>query len=136
MSKGQLFKWRVSYEILIYSFRTKLIYIKQDFFRSLAEEGLFSSTCLYDQIALFAVYIPILRDEIFSFVRTWNSHYIRKQKDRPYVIHGKPYMNYNHPPEGVYNHGFSIDRELLKELQKDVEEWGIIFNLLTSYEVC
>jgi len=45
-------------------------------------------------------------------------------------------MNYNHPPEEVYDHGFSIDHDLLKELQKDVEEFGIISNLLSSYEVC
>ena len=45
-------------------------------------------------------------------------------------------MNYNHPPEGVCNYGISIDSDLLKELQKDVEEWGIIFNLLTLYEDC
>lgn len=90
----------------------------------MAEQGLFSSGNLSDQIALFAIYIPIIRAEVFSFVRTWNSHYIRKQKNRPYVIHGKPYMNYNHPPEGVVNYGLSINNELVKELQKDIEEWG------------
>jgi hypothetical protein len=45
-------------------------------------------------------------------------------------------MNYNHPSEGVHNHGSSVDCELLKELQKDVEKFGMILNLQTSYEVC
>jgi hypothetical protein len=45
-------------------------------------------------------------------------------------------MNYNHPPEGVYDLGFSVNHDLLKELQKDVEEFGIILDLLTLYEVC
>jgi hypothetical protein len=83
--------------------------------------------CLSDQIALLAVFMPIIRAEIFSFVRIWNIHFIRKQKNRPHVIHGKPYMNYNHPAEGVYNYGLPINSDLLKELQKDVEEFGMIF---------
>jgi hypothetical protein len=111
-----------------------MLIIKQDFFRSLAEEGLFNS-CLHDQIALFAIFIPILRAEIFSFVRTWNSHYIRKQKNRSHVVHGKPYMNYHHPPEGVYDHGIPVDSHLREELQKDVKEFGIISDLSTSYKV-
>jgi hypothetical protein len=94
-----------------------------------------NSTCLHDQIALFAIYIPVLRAEVFSFVRTWNSHHIRKQSERPHVVHGKPYMNYNHPSEGVFNHGSPIDCELLRELQKDVKEFGMILDFLISYEV-
>ena len=45
-------------------------------------------------------------------------------------------MNYNHPPERVYDHGISIDDDLLKELQKNVEEFGMISDFLTLYKVC
>ena len=113
-----------------------LTYIKQKFFHTLADERLFSSDCLHDQIALFVIYISIIHTEIFSFVRTWNSHYIQKQKDHPHVIHEKPYMNYNHPPERVYDHGISIDDDLLKELQKNVEEFDMISDFLTLYKLC
>ncbi len=45
-------------------------------------------------------------------------------------------MNYHYPSEEVLNHGLTIDKEVLKELQKDIEEWGMTFHLLTPYEVC
>ena len=44
-------------------------------------------------------------------------------------------MNYNHPSEGVFNHGCPVDCELLRELQKDVEKFGMILDLLIPYEV-
>jgi hypothetical protein len=68
--------------------------------------------------------MPVLRIEITSFVRTWNNHSIRKQKNRPHSVPGKPYINYNYPPAGVLNHGLEFDEELYRSLQNDVQEWG------------
>jgi hypothetical protein len=68
--------------------------------------------------------MPILRIEITSFVRTWNNHSIRKQKLRPHIVHGKPYMNYNYPADGVQNYGIIYDQNLLQTLQDEVKEWG------------
>ena len=45
-------------------------------------------------------------------------------------------MNYNHPPERVYDHDFSVDQDLLEELQKNVEEFDIISDLSILYKVC
>jgi hypothetical protein len=79
--------------------------------------------------------MSIIRAEVASFVRTWNVHYIRKQKNRPHVVHGKPYMNYHLPSNGVRNFGLPVDQELLKTLQNDVKDWGMIFDLFTLYDL-
>lgn len=77
-----------------------------------------------DQIALYAMYMPILRKEIQSFVRTWNLHYIRKQPHRPTVVHGKPFMNYYYPADGVRDLGIPIDTDTCENLQSIVQDWG------------
>ncbi|KAL4744613.1 hypothetical protein BDW72DRAFT_80335 [Aspergillus terricola var. indicus] len=80
---------------------------------------------LSDRIALYAIYIPLLRVQIPSFVRTWNHHRIRNQANRPHLVPGKPYMNYNFPATGVENQGIKFDTELFNRLQEDVHDWDI-----------
>jgi hypothetical protein len=89
---------------------------------------MFSKDSVPDQIALLAVYMPILRFHIPSFVRTWNVHGIRKQNNRPYVVHGKPFMNYNYPKQGIRNHGRDASQETLQTLWDDVKDWGKQFS--------
>ncbi|KAL4972933.1 hypothetical protein BDW66DRAFT_169115 [Aspergillus desertorum] len=74
---------------------------------------------LSDRIALYAIYIPLLRVQIPPFVRTWNHHQIRNQANRPHLVPGKPYMNYNFPATGVENQGIKFDMEPFKRLQED-----------------
>lgn len=87
-------------------------------------KGLFKSNVLADQIALLAVYIPLLRTDMQSFVRTWNTHRIRKQPNRPNAVAGKPYVLYHHPPEDIKNYGIRVHAQTLETLQKDVQDWG------------
>jgi hypothetical protein len=70
--------------------------------------------------------MPVLRIEITSFVRTWNCHSIRKQKNRPHLIYGKPYMNYNYPPEGITNFGIKIDQDFRQGLQDEIQDWSML----------
>lgn len=100
------------------------------------DEGSFSQGSLTDQIALYAIYMPILRAEIKSFVQTWNVHYIRKQSRRPTVVHGKPYMNYYHPADGVQNQGIPVNQEVFEGLQSAVQDWGIPPLSLPPKEFC
>ncbi|KAL4860412.1 hypothetical protein BDV12DRAFT_191720 [Aspergillus spectabilis] len=93
------------------------------YFRGLLEEGKYSKDNINDQIAIYVIYMPLLRIQVTSFVRTWNSHKIRRQRNRPHLVHGKPFMNYNFPPTGVQNHGIQFNQELFKSLQEDVQEW-------------
>ncbi|KAL5362969.1 hypothetical protein BJX96DRAFT_167093 [Aspergillus floccosus] len=80
LSKGALYKWRVSFPILV-------------------QDGLFSRSSLADQIAFYAIYVPILRTELCHF------------PNRPNLIGGKPYMLYHYPQDGVQDYGHSIDND-------------------------
>jgi hypothetical protein len=71
--------------------------------------------------------MPILRAEIVSFVRTWNNHSIRKQKLRPHLVHGKPYMNYHFPADGTQDFGIPFDQGFLQTLRSEIQEWGRFF---------
>ncbi|KAL5366644.1 hypothetical protein BJX96DRAFT_170107 [Aspergillus floccosus] len=60
--------------------------IEACYFKFLSEDGLFSKASLADQIALYAMYTPILRTKVCHFVQAWNCHRIRRQPDRPNLI--------------------------------------------------
>lgn len=71
------------------------------------------------------MYIPILREELYSFVRLWNAHSIRKQKNRPNAVVGKPFMLYHHPGSHVQNWGVSFDANQLQTIKAEVGEWDV-----------
>ncbi|PYH67139.1 uncharacterized protein BO88DRAFT_344940, partial [Aspergillus vadensis CBS 113365] len=56
------------------------------YFKALMEVGDSSRDMIPDQNALYAVYMPMLRTQVSSYVGTWNQHIIRKQPQRPYVV--------------------------------------------------
>ena len=76
-------------------------------------------------IALLAIYLPILRKEIESFVSTWNSHQIRKQKGRPNVVAGRPFLLYNYPPPNAVDFGRVVDKDELKALLEEAPKWDM-----------
>jgi hypothetical protein len=95
-------------------------------------EGLFlSKDSIPDQVAILALYMPLIRQRIKSWVELWNIHTIRKQKNRPDAITGVPYMNYFHPRptsqdrEAIQDRKCVLDTEseLIQRLQQDVQEW-------------
>ncbi|KAH8654704.1 hypothetical protein BGZ61DRAFT_194016 [Ilyonectria robusta] len=87
-----------------------------DYFGELARDGDFDGDMLEDQIAIYAVFEDILRQELFDFVEAWNIHRIRLQKNRPHVVHGQPWMNYHYPdPEKACNWGIPINRSVLED---------------------
>ncbi|KAL3475663.1 hypothetical protein BJX99DRAFT_271041 [Aspergillus californicus] len=106
-----------------YLYSTRLLFQWRAYFQRLQERGAYSKDSIVDQIALFAVYMPVLRNEITSFVQTWNNHSIQKQKNRPYLVPGKPFINYNYPSKGVENHGIQFNNNLFCTLQQDVQDW-------------
>jgi hypothetical protein len=91
------------------------------YFLELISNNLFSD-CRPDRIAILAIYMPIIRAEVLAYVDTWNSHAIRKQKDRPNHVAGKPVFNYFF--SSVPNRGRPIDPELVDELLADTAEWS------------
>ncbi|KAJ5791301.1 uncharacterized protein N7518_008312 [Penicillium psychrosexuale] len=102
-----------------------VVTLYHNYFRELHNEGLFSSTLIPEQVALFAIYMPTLRSHIKSYVQTWNIHNIRKQADHPERAPGKPYMNYHHPPKGVENFGLAADVATLQAMQQNYTDYDI-----------
>ncbi|PWY70881.1 hypothetical protein BO94DRAFT_560538 [Aspergillus sclerotioniger CBS 115572] len=101
-----------------------LLFRYHNYFKVLIEVGDFSKDMIPDQIALYAVYMPILRTQVSSYVHTWNQHTIRKQRERPYVISGRPFMNYYHP-EHTINHDLLVHEEFLQRLRNPVRGWDM-----------
>ncbi|EXM13626.1 hypothetical protein RAB80_014374 [Fusarium oxysporum f. sp. vasinfectum] len=88
-----------------------------DYFGELARDGDFDGSMLEDQVAIYAVFEGVLRQELFDFVEAWNLHKIRLQKNRPHVVHGQPWMNYHYPDsDKACNWGIPIDRPVLGEM--------------------
>ncbi|KAM4060857.1 hypothetical protein HRG_014336 [Hirsutella rhossiliensis] len=97
-----------------------------DYFGELARDGDFDGDMLEDQIAIYAVFEDILRQELFDFVEAWNLHRIRLQKNRPHVVHGQPWMNYHYPdPDKACNWGIPIDRSVLHEMGRPLVDIDI-----------
>ena len=49
-----------------------------------------------DLIAIGFIYLPIIRAQIKHFVHLKNIHKIRNQPNRPYLIPGKPLLDFFH----------------------------------------
>ncbi|KAL8739553.1 MAG: hypothetical protein Q9190_007654 [Brigantiaea leucoxantha] len=106
MSKGLIFRWR-------------------NYFTFLRSDDHFSKDRLADQIALLAIYLPIIRMELESFIRLWNVHTIRKQFKRSKAVAGKPMMLYLYPPPGTTNYGLSFDEGCFQSLHDPVKDWDM-----------
>ena len=83
--------------------------INQIFFGELKAKGIFTGTEL-EVLAIQALFMPLIREEIFNFVDSWNNHKIRKQRNRMNHPTGRPFMLYFHPPDGVENFGYTVAR--------------------------
>ena len=91
----------------------------------LKQQNLFGRTNKADRIAMAAVYLPIIREEIYAFVRMWNAHSMRKQKGRPNVVVGRPNMLYWHPGDHVENFGTPYDEQTWSAADRELGEWDV-----------
>ncbi|VZH88757.1 unnamed protein product [Fusarium fujikuroi] len=57
----------------------------------------FSADSIPDRIAILYLFMPIIHIELSEFVYIWNSHYIRKQRNRPYILPSQPWVLYYQP---------------------------------------
>jgi hypothetical protein len=106
LRQGASDRWIVSKECIVQSLHQL---IKQSYFNELAEYALFIEDNLTDQIALYAIYGPMIKDEFADFIDLWNSHKIRTQKNRQHVISGQPIDLYNR--RDVRNWGVTISED-------------------------
>jgi hypothetical protein len=64
--------------------------------------------------------MPILRDELVSFVSTWNAHRIRAQPNRSHHVPGVPDELYRTGQQ----EGFIPDLEVLSALESQLPDYG------------
>jgi hypothetical protein len=67
---------------------------------------------------MLCIYIPIIREELKTFVHVWNRHRIRPQPNKLYSIPGKPWMLFHHPGEGIRNFKQPFSQQKLSEFRK------------------
>jgi len=65
-------------------------------FRILRNDGHYDNPSETDLITMAVIYLPIIREQVEHCAHLWNIHSIRKQRNRPYLIDGKPVRNYFH----------------------------------------
>ncbi|KAF1936682.1 hypothetical protein EJ02DRAFT_479412 [Clathrospora elynae] len=106
LSRGLLFQWRL-------------------YFRDLQTTNQFSRDRIPDMVAMIAIYIPVLRRKIKSFLLSWNSHCIRKQKGRPNVITGKPNMLYMCPPVGTEDFKQYLPQDEYDAILQETPPWDM-----------
>ncbi|KAI1808179.1 hypothetical protein F4811DRAFT_572075 [Daldinia bambusicola] len=87
-------------------------------FARMEHERLWICDKLACEIALLAVYVPVMRKEIEIFVHRWNKHSIRGQPNRANSVRGRPWENYFVPnPDYVSQWGLRVDTELLAGIE-------------------
>ena len=76
-------------------------------------------------IAVGAIYVPVMRREIRSYIETWNSHRIRKQNNRPNVVVGKPNLLYMCPPTGTHNYQQPLSDDEYSRIWAETPAWDM-----------
>jgi hypothetical protein len=105
----------------------------QNYFTELANSGWYSSQCPWDRIALLALYIARIRDEVFGYTDLWNIYTIRADNTRPNHVSGKPFFLYRHPKNRAQRYTQPVDLDLYNKILKDCEYWGKIHTFCRSY---
>lgn len=65
--------------------------------------------------------MPIIRSCVNAYVRTWNRHKIRKQKERPWVVDGIPIYLYQYSDRQDFKQ--QADPALIQAFQHEVAGW-------------
>jgi hypothetical protein len=79
--------------------------------------------------------MSIIRGAVDEFVEYWNSHKIRKQRDRPNSVSGKPVVLYKYQPN-ITRYGYDANATLIAELEADFTDWGALFYFSPLYQEC
>jgi hypothetical protein len=87
----------------------------------LAHTGGYNSQNAWDKIALLALYMPRIRNEVHRFIDLWNIHPIKADKSRPNAVSRKLFRLYKKPKGGAQRWGRLVDLDLCGEVLKDCE---------------
>jgi hypothetical protein len=96
------------------------------YFKSLQETTppLYRQDQLADRVVFLYLFMPILRNELKSFVSTHNAHKIRAQPKRSHHVAGVPDELYRTGQQ----HGFMPDDDVLSALESALPEYGNTYN--------
>ena len=96
------------------------------FFDRLKQEGHFKLDQMADRIAIYAIYMRLIRDACFLYVEEWNRHRIRSQKERTNVTAGVPWFLYEHPKVyGAHDYSAVPDPDLVESFSQEVEAYDL-----------
>jgi hypothetical protein len=102
---------------------------------------LYDKNNVVDCIALFAIYMLIIRKKMQIFVRLWNIHFIRKQFNRFNVVVEKSFKNYFCFDDEMQNFQIISFSNLLVIMKIDVTNWNknkkfiiVVWRLLTKHK--
>jgi len=107
--------------------------VPKTWFRIQRDDGLFDNASESDLITMAIIYLPIIRKQVEHFAHLWNIHSIRKQRNRPYLIAGKPILNYfhvQHRNPDMECRGKPCDPVVLQWLQDAVYGYSISSTLM------
>lgn len=92
-------------------------------FGSLREQGLFTGGYI-DEACLQYIYMPMVREHIYTFVEHHNRHRIRYQRNRShYLPTGRPNFLYQYPRPGVRNYGTIPVPNVLDALDMEMNQY-------------
>ena len=77
-----------------------------------------------DKLCIQAIYMPLIRADVFDFVDSWNNHYIHRQRNRPNHPTGWPWIMYFQPKGNVSDLGVPVNRSYLDRLQNDIAAYS------------
>jgi len=66
---------------------------------------------------MLAIYIPIIRFTVASYIKVWNCHWIKRDSKRKNHVTGNPKFLYKHIE--IERYGQSVDADLIEELDDD-----------------
>jgi hypothetical protein len=96
----------------------------QNYFQELAYTGGYNHQYPWDRIALLAMYMRRIQNEVHRFADLWNIHQIRKDNTRPNMVAGKPFRLYRKPKNRAQHWGRPVDMELCDAILEDCAVWG------------
>ena len=116
--------------------------LSQDLLKHIEREGFYDGS-ITDQIVLQFVFIPLIRQEIFTFAEVHNQHKIRRDRKRLNHVPGRPnalYANIENDnliePARQRTYGFKPATSLLDEMDEMIANFGKSATFTAFYTAC
>jgi hypothetical protein len=104
------------------------------FFETLVSHDLYREDLESDRVIIAFIFIPIIKAEIFKWVDDRNSHSIRNQSERSYLITGVPNDLYRGDVAPV--HGFLLDQRMHRIFESRVIDYGKLYTCHKTLYTC